>query len=102
MSPAAAAFASAFNAPGPPVAVVVGASDRAVVPFVAARVLAALWLVPPHPASATARTTATEARTIRLMLAVSRHAHETGLNARPTRPRAGRTPPTVRVSRRPR
>src|SRR5881398_1028032 len=85
MSPAAAAFASACNAPGLPAAVVVGGTDGAVVACVVAGVVAAVWLVPPHPASATARTTTTEARTIRLMLAVSRQAPETRLNALPTR-----------------
>src|SRR5581483_975316 len=88
MSPAAAAFASACNAPGLPAAVVVGAADGGVVACAVTGVVAAVWLVPPHPASATTR--ATDARTIRLMLAVSRQAPETRLNALLTRPRRSR------------
>src|SRR5690348_6211033 len=87
MSPAAAAFASACNAPGLPAAVVVGVTDGAPVSCVVAGFVAAVWLVPPHPVSAMARTIGTEARTIRLMLAVSWQAPEACLNALPTQPR---------------
>src|SRR5581483_806946 len=108
MSPAAAAFASACNAPGLPTAVVVGSTDGAVVACAVAGLVAAVRLMRPHPASATAKTTATEARTIRLMFAVSRQAPETRLNALPTRPRpwsggvahAQPRPPRERADRR--
>src|SRR2546423_8031551 len=82
MSPAAAEFASACRAPGPPDDVVVGAGPRFVEPGAEPVAGAALWLEPPQPAGAAASSSMIGRTARRDMSSVSEQQPEPRLNAR--------------------